>query len=123
MSNFLEKLKGDIFPIFAICGIVGIVIWMFFSKFPWGITLTVSCLGLLGFALPEIILKMTTKKTVSQQWWTWLLKTEKDDSAKYLFCPSCNSGFKFPNKANATSFCVIFIVTIVIIVVGHLLWK
>lgn len=128
MSEFLNMWwdrikKGDIFPLFIIAAIAGMVLWMVWVRFPWGIIATVASLGLLGFGLVELIWKLCFKQTVSQEWWKWAYKTEPDPASKYLICPCCNQGFKFPNKSAANTFGLLFVGVILIITFGHLLWR
>lgn len=127
MSEFLktwwERIKkGDIFPLFIIGALVGVVVWMFLNHFPWGIIATMAGLGI-TFGVIELIWKTVFKQTVSQEWWKWAYKTAPDPTSKYLRCPNCQSGFAFPNKAAANSFGLIFVGIILIITFGHLLWR
>lgn len=114
-------MTKDIFPIFIITALVGFVGWMFWMGFPWGIILTISLLGI-GFGIAELICSLTIKKTVSQQWWAWLYETSIQGN-KYCHCPRCGCEIGFPNRWKAQAFGVIFIIIIVVITVGHLLWK
>jgi len=124
ISDWIERMKkGDVFPLFIIGAIVGMVIWMVLGHFPWGIIATVVALGLLGFGLVELIWKLVFKKTVSQEWWAWAYKTAVDTASKYLFCPSCGAGFCFPNKSKANTFCILFVLVIIIVCFGHLVWR
>jgi len=111
----------DIFPIFIVVAIVGFVAWMGFAGMPWGIILTIAMLGI-AFGVVELICKLSIKKTVSQQFWQWLNIT-KEGGNKYCHCPKCGIEIGFPNRWKAQTFSVIFIMIIVIITVGHLLWK
>jgi len=114
-------LKKDLFPIFIVVAIVGMVGFMILLHYPWGIILTVVALGI-GFGIVELIIKLIIGKTVSQQWWYWTNQTIEGQN-KYIHCPKCKCEIVFPNKWKAQVFGVIFIVTFVIITVGHLLWK
>lgn len=123
-SKWWERIKkGDVFPLFIIGAIAGMVIWMVAVGFPWGIIATVISLGLLGFGLVELIWKLAFKKTVSQEFWLWTYTTMVDETSKYIRCPNCRCGIGFPNKWKANTFSIIFIITILIITVGHLIWR
>lgn len=121
-QDIVAKIKGDIFPIFIVSFIVGIVGFMLFSGYPIGIIVTMAALGI-AFGLVELLWKCLFKKTVSQEWWKWANKTAVDQRSKYLFCPHCGTGIALVNKWKSQTFAVLFIMSIVIITVGHLLWK
>jgi hypothetical protein len=114
-------LKKDIFPIFIVTAIVGMVGWMFYAGFPGGIIALIALYGIV-FGLLELVMKLVFKKTISQEFWAWSSKPELGVN-KYCACPNCGRELVFPNRKKALAFSVLFITTIVIITVGHLLWK
>ena len=114
-------LKKDIFPIFIVAAIVGMVGFMWLTGFPWGIILTMVLLGV-AFGIAEIACKGITGLSVSQQFWKWANVT-KEGPNKYVSCPNCKTEIVFPNRKLANTFSVIFIMVIVVVTVGHLLWK
>lgn len=122
MNEWLERIKkGDIFPIFIVGAIVGMVLWMVLNGFPWGIILTIAALGI-AFGVVELISKLTIKKTVSQQFWWWINKCEIGEN-KYIQCPNCGNGLVFPNRRKGLIFSIAFTITILIVTVGHLVIK
>jgi len=122
IDTIKKKLVGDIFPIFIIGAIFGLLGWMYASKFPIGIIETIAFIGL-GFGAAELERKIRTKKTVSQEFWKWVCETKEDSTSKYTHCPKCGCGIGFPNRQKGMAFSIIFIITLIIIFFGHLMWK
>ena len=116
-----KKLSGDIFPIFLIVGAIGIIGGMIWAGFPLGIIMTMGGL-MAAFAIVELIWKLTTKKTVSQEFWKWYCVATAGPN-KYCKCPNCGTELQFPNKMKGNIFSIVFVTVILIITVGHLIIK